>query len=116
MKTTLRTKNINGMMVSVPNVVDTTPVGYYVSYNNYDTHLYGSDTTAIVIDRSGAFLILNGDHRDALKGMSLDAACKYFHDNHDLKNKRSNDHQDDVLKCVDGTWKMVRVDFSEKSS
>lgn len=67
---------------------------YYVSYNNYDTEIYGCDTTAIVGGERENFLILNGDHRDAYRGLSFEDACKYFHDNVSLKNKRSDDHQD----------------------
>lgn len=106
--TTLHTEFINGTPVSVPNVVDNTPKGYYVSYNNWDISIYGSDTTAIVIDRTSAFLILNGDHRKQLKGLSLADACAYFHANIDKKNKRSNDHQDEVLRQINGKWQMVR--------
>lgn len=109
MQTTYHTTNINGLQIGVPNIVDNTPKGYYVSYNNYDRALYGSDTTAIVINHSGAFLILNGDHRQQLNGLSLQDACQYFHGNINLKNFRSDNHQDDVLKEVDGKWQMVRL-------
>lgn len=106
--TTYHTKFINGAPVGVPNQVDPS-IGYYVSYNNYDIRIYGCPTTAIVIDKTSAFLILNGDHRAALKGMSLTQACEYFHNNLHLKNKLSDDHQDNVLREVDGIWKTVRL-------
>jgi hypothetical protein len=106
--TTYHTVRIAGVPLGVPNVTDDTPVGYYVSYNNYDRRIFGCDTTAIVIDKTSAFLILNGDHRDALKGLSLDDACAYFHANVDKKNYRSDDHEDDVLVKLDGKWQMVR--------
>lgn len=105
--TTYHSTIINGSLISVPNKVYDND-GYYVSYNNYDINIYGSDTTAIVIDKSSSFLILNGDHRESLKGLSLNEVCDYFHRNAHLKNKRSNDHQDDFLKCIDGVWMMVR--------
>jgi len=101
--------------VGMPNVTEhLQDSGYYVSYNNHDRGLYGCDTTAIVIDRTGAFLILNGDHRDAIRGMSLAEACEYFHENKDKKNFRSDGHQDDVLVEVDGHWKIVRKTVGEE--
>jgi hypothetical protein len=108
-RSTYSIKLLGGIPIGVPNVVDETKAGYYVSYNNYDVGIYGSDTTAIVVDRSSAFLILNGDHREQLRGLSLKDACAYFHANSDNKNKRSNDHEDDFLKEIDGVWKIVRI-------
>ncbi len=108
MSSTYHTVKIDGIPVGVPNVT-TKGTGYYVSYNNYDRGVYGCDTTAIVIDKTSAFLILNGDHRGPLSGLSLEDACQYFHDRPELKNFRSDDHQDDVLRYVDGKWVMVRI-------
>ena len=107
MPTTYHTIFIDGTPVGVPNRVNNY-VGYHVSYNNYDHRIYGCDTTAIVIDKTSAFLILNGDHRPNLQGLSLEDACTYFHANIALKNHMSNDHEDDVLREVDGKWVMVR--------
>lgn len=107
--TTYHTEMIQGIPVGVPNVTETTAKGYYVSYNNYDRRIYGSDTTAIVIHRTNAFLILNGDHREKLRGLSLEDACKYFHTNAGKKNKRSDNHEDDVLREVNGKWQVVRL-------
>lgn len=106
-RTTYHTVNINGTPIGVPNVVSQA-VGYHVSYNNYDRQDYGCDTTAIVIDKTSAFLILNGDHRSNLQGLSIEDACAYFHANVAQKNFRSDDHEDDVLTQVDGKWQMVR--------
>lgn len=102
MTTTLHSVRLAGIPVTVPNVVDNSPVGYYVSYNNYDTYIYGCDTTAIVIRRTSAFLILNGDHRKELAGMSLEQACAYFHANAHLKNHHSQNHQDERFTIVNG--------------
>jgi hypothetical protein len=107
MKTTFHSATIKGTPISVPNVA-TQEKDYYVSYNNYDISLYGSDTTAIVIEKSGAFLILNGDHREALKNMSLEQACNYFHSNPTLKNSKSDHHQNDKLIEVNGKLKIVK--------
>lgn len=101
---------IEGIPVGVPNVVENFSNGYYVSYNNHDKAIYGCDTTAIRIDKSGAFLILNGDHRQNLRGLSLKQACDYFHKNLDKKNFRSDHHENDYLKQIDGKWRMVRID------
>lgn len=108
MPTTYHTKWINGTPVGVPNRVDYESSEYHVSYNNYDRQIYGCDTTAIVINKTSAFLILNGDHRNNLRGLSLADACNYFHANLDKKNRMSDDHQDDVLTEVGGNWQMVR--------
>ena len=67
--------------------------GFYISYNCVDIAIYGSDTTAIVLDNMSKFLILNGDHRDAYKGLDYDACVQYFKDNAHLKN---NEYSDDA--------------------
>ena len=97
MPTTYRTIYINGTPIGVPNTNEQR-TGYYISYNNYDQRIYGSDTTAIVIDKTGAFLILNGDHREALTGKTLEEACAYFHANKKLKNSMSDPDENFVLK------------------
>ncbi len=109
MKSTYHTIRIDGIPCRVPNVIDRSTSEYYVSYNNYDKKIYGCDTTAIVIYKTSAFLILNGDHRGNISGMSLAEACDYFHENADKKNHMSDDHQSDVLRRVDGKWQMIRV-------
>lgn len=114
-KTTYHVVRIGGAPVGVPNVTEDPPdKRYYVSYNNYDWHAYGCDTTAIVVRRSSAFLILNGDHRANLRGLSYEDACAYFHANADKKNYRSDNHEDDFLRKVDGVWQMVRIPSGEE--
>jgi len=56
---------------------------FYISYNSVDRNIYGSDTTAIVISQGALFLILNGDHRDAMSGKNLNDCINYFVDNID---------------------------------
>lgn len=66
--------------------------GFYVSYNDRDISLYGNDTTALVLGQMAKFLILNGDHRAQyarLMVSGFDACVKYFADNIDKINKRS---------------------------
>ena len=97
MRTTYSTQTINGVPVGVPNET-TDETGYYVSYNNYDTVIYGGDTTAIVVSNPTNFLILNGDHRQNLKDLSRMDAVAYFHANSELKNHMSDPCENYVFK------------------
>jgi hypothetical protein len=68
-------------------------VGFYISYNNHDTDLYGSDTTALVLGQMEKFYILNGDHRAqyaTLIESGFDACLEYFRANISLINMRSD--------------------------
>lgn len=69
--------------------------GYYISYNDRDDNIYGSDTTALV--KTGAdgvgiqFFILNGNHYDKYKeiidnGGSYENCLDYFLDNSSMIN------------------------------
>ncbi len=67
--------------------------GFYVSYNDRDTHVYGCDTTALVVGQMERFYILNGDHRTqyaALVGAGLHACLAYFEDHLHQANHRSD--------------------------
>jgi len=93
MASTLHTKTINGKPVLFPNMIESFD-GFYISYNNYDTLIYGCDTTAIVAGQMEKLFILNGDHRKELhriankKGM---AGClEYFKENISLMSKFSD--------------------------
>ena len=108
MENTYHLKIVNGIQLLVPNFITHETQDYYVSYNNYDLKIYGSDTTAIVIGKTGAFLILNGDHREALRGMSLSEACDYFHSKPDSKNHKSDNHQNDRLIEINGKWVIIQ--------
>lgn len=85
-----RMENICGSPIFVPNDVHqgTTP-DFYISYNDRDAALYGSDTTAIVTEQMDHFYILNGNHVDAYKGKSLADCLDYFRANAHLKSKYS---------------------------
>lgn len=66
--------------------------GFYISYNNYDSAIYGSDTTALVVGQMEAFYILNGDHMGEYFrriGEGFDACLDYFEENIDQINKHS---------------------------
>lgn len=85
-------KTIEGHPIMVPNKVVQCNK-FYISYNNYDTDIYGSDTTALVLGVMEKFYILNGDHRknyNALKDKGFEACFEYFKNNSDLKNKNSD--------------------------
>ena len=72
--------------------------GFYVSYNDHDIGIYGCDTTALVLGQMQRFLILNGDHREpyaAIVDQGLNACLRYFDDNLDQANHRS-DRLDDI--------------------
>lgn len=76
----------------VPNTI-TQGDGFYVSYNDHDVGIYGSDTTAVVVGQMQAFYILNGDHRAQyvpLIPQGLEACLDYYRANLGLANLRSD--------------------------
>ena len=78
-------------MPFTPNFV-TDKDNFYISYNDYDSDIYGSDTTALVFGQMEAFYILNGDHRKnytLLKGFN--ACLEYFKKNIIHINKYSEE-------------------------
>ena len=81
-RSTLHTvKTPDGTPLLMPNVT-TNFNGFYISYNNYDRAIHGSDTTALVVGQMQHFYILNGDHRipliEAANNGGLDACMDYF--------------------------------------
>ena len=89
---TVSVGTVAGMQVLVPNVT-TDHKGFYVSYNNYDTSVYGSDTTALVVGQMEKFYILNGDHRAgyaAVAESGLQACLDYFSEHAAEINFRSD--------------------------
>lgn len=54
---------------------------FNISYN--DSHRaqqdYGCATTALCINSTGQFLILNGDHRSGYKNLNFDESLDYFY-------------------------------------
>jgi hypothetical protein len=87
--TTAHIQIIQGIPCVIPNK-STQFDGYYISYNDRDSLIYGSDTTALVFGKAGKFLILNGDHRKAYHNMqNLDECIAYFNENKRLINKYS---------------------------
>lgn len=84
-----RLEYIEGFPIHSPNDVYQGTADFYISYNDRDTDLYGSDTTAIVTGQMEHFYVLNGNHVDAYKGKSLDECFDYFRANAPLRNKYS---------------------------
>jgi len=82
--------------------------GYHVSYNPSPRD-YGCDTTALVLGDHAIFLILKGNHYDALnQAPSMQAAVDYFidhadlaHDYGDHKHLRNYNHPFSVPKHAD---------------
>ena len=100
MKTTSHIKFIDGLPIMIPNTISEDTSKYYISYNNRDIASYGSDTTALHINETSQFLILNGNHIAAYKDLNtLEDCLKYFYDSAD-KNFRSEHGK--VFKMVEG--------------
>lgn len=67
--------------------------GFYVSYNSYDTAIYGNTTTALVLGQMQKFYILNGNHSEEYKKIIKDGfekCMKYFKRNIHQINKYSD--------------------------
>lgn len=76
-------------MLMKPNFV-TDRNEFYISYNDRDTNIYGSDTTALVFGQMERFYILNGDHRKEYSTLKDFNACfEYFKQNSQNINKFS---------------------------
>ena len=78
---------IKGCPIHLPNDVYEGKGDFYISYNDYDTSIYGSDTTALVIGNMEQ--ILNGNHIANYKNLSLTDCLTYFKNNSGLINKYS---------------------------
>ncbi|MFZ3481646.1 hypothetical protein [Sphingomonas sp. 3-13AW] len=80
------------MLISVPNKIQDGD-GFYISYNDHDHAIYGSDTTALVVGQMDRFYILTGDHRaayDQLIEQGLEACLTYYQANPALVHKYSD--------------------------
>lgn len=98
--TTYHTVVINGIPVGVPNTISKENKDFHISYNNVDISAYGSDTTALVINETSQFLILNGDHREGYKDLNtLEEHLQHFYNNIDKVNFRSEHGK--LFKIVD---------------
>jgi hypothetical protein len=90
---TLHNQFFNGIPCTVPNSIAGEGRGFYISYNNYDIGIYGSDTTALVLGQMEKFYILNGDHRKAYANLvprGFNACLDYFKGHLDQISKYSD--------------------------
>lgn len=82
-----------GMSSPSATLVDDSEV-FYLSYNDRDVAIYGSDTTALVLAQMLRFYVLKGDHREALasaKEKGFVACMEYV-----KQNKDQIHHSDDI--------------------
>ncbi|BAG41700.1 hypothetical protein [Ralstonia phage phiRSL1] len=59
--------------------------GFYISYNDTDTEVYGDVTTSLVIGNMERFYILRGDHRTQFRecaALGPDACLNYYRANY----------------------------------
>lgn len=112
-KSTVSTQVFGGIPVMVTNKINYSceePVeylgqtygGFYISYNNYDTHIYGDVTTALVVGQMEAFLILNGNHSEGYQevlnaGKGFSGCLDYFN-NHSHCRSKLSDTEDTIQK------------------
>ncbi len=67
--------------------------GFYISYNDVDTDIYGSDTTALVFGQMEKFYILKGDHRAQYMPLitdGFDACLSYYKEHIEDAHERSD--------------------------
>lgn len=103
-KSTVSSAEANGIKFNVYNSVvgeNNSPLeyngevydGFYVSYNNYDKHLYGDVTTALVLGQMQKFFILTGNHTkqyNKLIQYGFEKCLDYYKENIHLSHKYSD--------------------------
>jgi len=100
METTAQVENFKGIPIVLPNKVTKQNNNFHISYNNRDISHYGCDTTALYINETSQFLILNGDHTKKYKNLETLRDClKYFYDNLNKANSKSEHNK--LFKIVD---------------
>ena len=76
-------------MENTPNTISKEDKDYYISYLS-NVKAYGNETTCLHINSTKQFLILNGDHKKEFnKCNTLKESLKYFYDNIDQVNCKS---------------------------
>ena len=98
---TLHVESFNGIQVLVPNRVFKTRT-HVISYNNRDIGIYGCATTAVILPcqygtkkhYDDCYLILRGNHVEALKPLDLVETLEYISKNIHLKALYSEDVSD----------------------
>ena len=105
--TTAHTVNFKGTPITVPNKVTQENKQFHISYNNRDIESYGGATTALYINETGQFLILNGDHRKEYnKQKTLKDCLNYFYNNIDKANNNSEHNK--IFKMIEGKAKYIQ--------
>lgn len=96
----------NGIPLHTPNKISKDVKDYYISYNP-SSRDYGSDTTALVINETSQYLILNGDHRKEYNNCSsFKKSLKYFYDNIEKANPKSEHGR--LFKKIEGGFAYVK--------
>lgn len=78
--------------IETPNRITKKEKTYHISYNNIDTDTdaYGCDTTALYINETSQFLVLNGKHTDKYNDCNTLQDCiNYFYLNIEQANPKS---------------------------
>ena len=86
--------------IETPNSITKKEHTYHISYNNVDTDesLYGSDTTALYINETSQFLILDGKHTSNYNACNTLQDCvDYFYGNLEQANSKSEHGK--VFRC-----------------
>ena len=105
--TTAHTVNFKGTPIIVPNKVTQQTKQFHISYNDRDIKHYGGVTTALYINETNQFLILNGDHtEDYNKQKTFKDCLKYFYNNIDQANNNSEHNK--LFKIVEGKAKYIQ--------
>jgi len=86
---------------------------FYISYNNYDVDIYGSDTTALVKNDMSDFFILNGDHTKQYDEIiqsngDFETCFNYFKVNINLMNSFSDKLDVKIIVNSDGSLSKVK--------
>ena len=80
---------------------------YYISYNPLDVQSYGDTTTALHINETSQFLILNGNHTEQYNNCKdLKECLKYFYSKKEAFNKRSE--HGTVFRMIEGKAKYIK--------
>lgn len=101
----------SGIPIFTPNDVYRYGENWYVSYNNRDTAIYGSDTTALVLEQPTKFLILNSNHIAQYAEIFASGGdyydCMAYFVAHHCQQSKHSDNWDELLEHVNG--KLINV-------
>lgn len=106
-------KNFNGIPTFIPNDITANTDEFYISYNDRDISIYGSVTTALVLNKPLKFLILNGKHSKAYNdiismGGGYAQCLEYFKSNIDKKSKYSENWNETLVLDKNGLFHVIK--------